>query len=334
MPSTTHRPRLSRLALLGSLALACSLAAACEKQETQTPETRSSSSSRADELAATQGTDEEFQAIAKGVADAYNALGYGDVEGAVARFPEQIVWETRGGASDSVAGREDLFNYFRNSGRSSKIAAERVFLADDEVVISQGVLIEQSKGAGFVAIGRIIAGEIAEVEEFRTSAPADSKGPSLPSETELITDYGDDVNKALAESLHLAWSKRDWSTIEGSLSGDVVHHDVASGETTRGFDDYKKWFEGFTKAFPDMSFEVERSWAAGDYVIVERRTRGTHTAKLGELEATNNAVDLQGLDIYRFEDGIIVEMWRYHDAAAFMAQVTAGQAAAGETQNK
>lgn len=302
--------------------LSLALVAACEKQETQAPKSHHDSVSRADELAATQGTREEMRAIAQGFADAFDALGFGDVDGAVKSFSEDIVWETRGGDERSVKGREELHAFFDASGR--KIGVARVFLTDDDVVISQGVRVDQSRGAGFVAIGHINGGEITEVQEFRTSAPSDSKGPSLPGETEVIKEYGDEVNQALAESLHIAWSKRDWATIEGSLTRDVVYHDEASGETTQGFDAYKRWFEGFTGPFPDMSFDIEESWTAGDYVIVKGRTRGTQTAKYGELEATNNSIELEGLDIFRFESGAVAEMWRYHDAAGILAQLTAG----------
>jgi predicted ester cyclase len=268
--------------------------------------------------------------IGKAFASAYDALGYGDVDGAVKSFPDEIVWAARGGDKFNLQGREALYDHWRAGANARKIGVARVFVTDEDLLISQGVRVERSTGIGFVAIGRVRDGEIIEVHEFFTAAPEGSDGPALPSETEFITEDGDDVNQVMAEALNIAWSKRDWETIRGALADNLVLHDVATGAEVRGFDAYKTAFERRTDAFPDMNFEVLRSWAIGDYVVVEQRTRGTNTAAFGDHAPTNNSVDLEGLDIYRFERGAIVEMWHYQDDVEFMAQLRASAPATVE----
>ncbi|MCA9694684.1 MAG: nuclear transport factor 2 family protein [Myxococcales bacterium] len=327
----TSRQWIGRAGLRGSLCAALGLssllaAGACKKDgESAAP---TSDEGRPRTTASAPAGDDDMRRVAAALIDAYNALAGGDLDGAADSFASEVVWHIKSADERDVDGREGLRAYWKSLGSTSSrdVGLQRVFIAADDLVISQGVIVDRSRGkprnSGFVTIGRVEDGQIAEVTEF--VAPGEGEGDeAVPSNTEVVDEVGDDVNKAMAETLHVAWSRRDWGAIEGMFGPNFVHHDVASGSTDRGFDAYKEAFEAQTTGFPDMSFEIVDSWAAGEYVIVENRVQGTHTGKRGDLAPTKRSIDTQGVDIYRFADGLIVEMWSYRDPAAITDQLQA-----------
>ena len=63
-------------------------------------------------------------------------------------------------------------------------------------------------------------------------------------------------------------------------------------------------------AFPDMEEVLLCAAITEDVTMAHFRFRGTHTGKLGELPATNRRVEMEGVDIFRF-DGDRIVTWNY-----------------------
>ncbi len=264
----------------------------------------------------------EAAALVRSFVDAYDALGSGDIDGAVAHFPTSIVWDVVGAGSHTLSGRDELRDDWKSGGSSVGIGLARVFLTDSNVLIAQGVRVEGERGTGFVTISTAEGSRITGVKEFRTSSRGESAGPPLPAAVELVFGGGDVVNRITAEGIRSDLSQRGWIKRQDTVGAEILHHNMSSGETTRGIDAYRERLAAWTDGFPDLNIEILRSWAVGDFVVIERRTRGTNTAKLSSQDAaTLNDIDFQGLDIYRFDDGTIVEVWSYDDGAMYSAQL-------------
>lgn len=69
----------------------------------------------------------------------------------------------------------------------------------------------------------------------------------------------------------------------------------------------KQAFVAFLEAFPDSSHTIEDLLADGDKVVARVVGRGTHRAPFMGAPPSGRQVTMEGITIYRFADGKIVE---------------------------
>jgi len=75
-------------------------------------------------------------------------------------------------------------------------------------------------------------------------------------------------------------------------------------------------------AFPDMKMTIISSAVKGDMAYVHFNQKGTNTGAMGpDMPATGKAIDLNGVDIVRFENGKAVEHWGYSEEQKMMQQL-------------
>ena len=77
----------------------------------------------------------------------------------------------------------------------------------------------------------------------------------------------------------------------------------------------------FRAAFPDLSWTVEQLVAEGDYVVGRWTAEGTHTGPWGAIAPTGRAVRFSGVNILRFENSRVAEIWNYRDDLGLMQQI-------------
>ena len=112
--------------------------------------------------------------------------------------------------------------------------------------------------------------------------------------------------------------------IEGfgaSLADDFVEHEETPGlaPTREGV---MEFFRMYRAAFPNLRFDLEDVLASGDKVVARARVTGTHQGELMGIPPTGKDVDVQLVDIMRFdEDGLVAEHWGVVDMLAMMQQL-------------
>jgi len=79
-------------------------------------------------------------------------------------------------------------------------------------------------------------------------------------------------------------------------------------------------------AFPDSNVEMTRSIEDADVVMAEWTWSGTHQGPFNlpdgtEVPATGNRVEVNGAEVLRFRDGLVVEHTLYFDNMAAMTQL-------------
>jgi steroid delta-isomerase-like uncharacterized protein len=74
-------------------------------------------------------------------------------------------------------------------------------------------------------------------------------------------------------------------------------------------------------ALPDMQFEIDDIFGAGDRVAMRFTLRGTHRAELLGRPPTGRSITVSGINIYRLLDGKIVETWQLADVAGLVHQL-------------
>ncbi|MDX2377654.1 ester cyclase [Microbacterium sp. LRZ72] len=126
------------------------------------------------------------------------------------------------------------------------------------------------------------------------------------------TDRDTDRNKSLVAQFHQrVWAEGDLSAVDDHfLPEAAIHFTGFEGSAVQTVkDDAARWwgaFEGTETAIQDMIAE-------GDRVVVRWDTTGTHVSDYGKVAPTGKRIHMSGIDIFRFEDGLIVECWSMWD---------------------
>ncbi|PYE49916.1 ester cyclase [Deinococcus yavapaiensis] len=110
------------------------------------------------------------------------------------------------------------------------------------------------------------------------------------------------------------WTQGNYENLRALVAPRHVHHfttfDVHGPEGVREF------VRGFKEAFPDASFHVVDIFASADRVAVRASVQATHAE-------TGKRVSYHVIDIFRFEDGRLVERWGELDTAHLTSQLQA-----------
>ncbi len=325
MPNVRFHHIQSGVALSVVLASALMGAACTRADETRSPEGEQTPKTQGDEA-----PEADLRPMARALAQAYSALSAGDLEGAAAAFAPEVLWRTRTVDTVELRGREALTAHLRarRTADSRDVGLARVFVGGDEFVIGQGRFVDHEgsklRVTGFVSFARVEGDQLVDVTEQLAPAQVDTTDPKLPAELEILFDDPDPVRQTMAETLDDAWSSNDWGRIDNMFATDFAYHNLGAGVEARGLKAYRALFERRAEPFPDMSFEIVNSWSSGEWVVLDKRIRGTHTAPFGELAPTNRAIEFSAVDVLRFSGEEIVEIWSYYDPRAIAVQLGVG----------
>jgi|SRR5580698_609428 steroid delta-isomerase-like uncharacterized protein len=88
-------------------------------------------------------------------------------------------------------------------------------------------------------------------------------------------------------------------------------------------DAWQEATEAFAKAFPDYSLEVHDIVCHGDLAAARFTWRGTHVAEMNGIPASGARVEVSGISLVRFEDGLLVEEWVEQNNLALLQQIGA-----------
>lgn len=110
----------------------------------------------------------------------------------------------------------------------------------------------------------------------------------------------------------------DWDRLAAYVSPGYVHHSGDQSFDFAGFAQGARWFR---KGFPDFAVEVVDVLSDGDRAAVRFVARGTHGGSLSGETPTQRTVVLDGITIYRFENGLIAEDWEMMDGDQLRRQI-------------
>jgi len=82
-----------------------------------------------------------------------------------------------------------------------------------------------------------------------------------------------------------------------------------------------EFFGMFLKAFPDANWTIQGLFPVGDRVIAWLTVRGSHKGEFQGILATGNKVEFNGFDMFRIQNGKIVEEREETDMLGFMQQL-------------
>lgn len=106
------------------------------------------------------------------------------------------------------------------------------------------------------------------------------------------------------------------------LSDDFVEHEEVPG-LSPSKEGVLELFRGYLVAFPDLRMEVLDLLASGDKTVARVKATGTQDGEFMGMPPSGKAVEVQLIDIMRFEDGLVVEHWGVMDMLAMLQQLGA-----------
>jgi steroid delta-isomerase-like uncharacterized protein len=131
-------------------------------------------------------------------------------------------------------------------------------------------------------------------------------------------------NKALVRRFYEeAWDQGKLDVIDDVFANDYVRHDLRPTQALSGPEGQKRITAEFRAAFPDLRFEVEILIAEDEFVAARWTATGTHSGRWGAVEPTGRRATLSGVNVFRFEQGKVSELWNHRDDLGLMEQLGA-----------
>lgn len=129
-------------------------------------------------------------------------------------------------------------------------------------------------------------------------------------------------NKAVVMRWQNLWrsTQTDLSDLEEFIAADFVSHSMPPG-IAPGIAGVRQWVTIFHNAFPDADGGVDQVVVEGNRVAVRFIGTGTHQGDLFGIPPTGKVIKTTGINIFRLEDGKIVEHWNNADDLGVLQQL-------------
>lgn len=118
-----------------------------------------------------------------------------------------------------------------------------------------------------------------------------------------------------------AWGSGDLDILDEYLADGFVSHNTGAPEDVEGVEAYKALIGEFRSAMPDMTVQVEESFASDGRVALRFSMAGTHEGELMGIAPTGTEVRGEGLAIVHFEGEKVAEVWEYADQLGLLVQL-------------
>jgi len=116
------------------------------------------------------------------------------------------------------------------------------------------------------------------------------------------------------------WNGRSEAALVDVPERAVFHYRGATLETGR--DGLQSLVAEWRAGFPDLEFLIHDLVAEGEIVAVHLTYHGTHLGPWRGLEPTGRRIEVGEMMFFRFESGVLVEMWEIDDHATMSRQLS------------
>jgi len=131
-------------------------------------------------------------------------------------------------------------------------------------------------------------------------------------------------NKTLVRRFYEeVWDRGNTGFAHEVFAEDYARHDLRGTEALPGPAGQKKIADDFRTAFPDLRVAVDLVVGEGDFVVGRWTATGTHTGQWGALAPTGRRATFSAVNIFRFADGRVAEIWNHRDDLGLAEQLGA-----------
>lgn len=123
-----------------------------------------------------------------------------------------------------------------------------------------------------------------------------------------------EVNKAIARRVYEIISTGDLDRAAEIVDREAPDNELRPGDPpAKLIDTFKETFSEAREGFPDLTIRIEDVMAEGDWVTARVTMRGTHRGEFQGIAPTGKRVEVRAIDMFRIEDGKIIEHWGHAD---------------------
>jgi steroid delta-isomerase-like uncharacterized protein len=130
-----------------------------------------------------------------------------------------------------------------------------------------------------------------------------------------------DLASRLRTGFTAAFTDKDLSALDAIFSPDVVDHSAALAAGQEGLAGFKARLSGHHAGIPDLELEIFDVLVDGDRAALRWQMRGTQTSTWMGRPPSGKPVAMNGINIERLEDGLIVEHWSNPDILGALKQL-------------
>jgi steroid delta-isomerase-like uncharacterized protein len=146
-------------------------------------------------------------------------------------------------------------------------------------------------------------GAMAELEKFKAQAEVEEQ------------------NKALVRKMIEELNKGNVGILEEVLAPDYVYYTPSGSTKPMSKEETIESVNAHGKAFPDLNWNIEELIAEGDKVVLRFIALGTHQGEFESIPATGNKIEISAIEVFRIENGKIVEERLDGDMLGVMMQL-------------
>ena len=128
-------------------------------------------------------------------------------------------------------------------------------------------------------------------------------------------------NLQIVRQLFEAWNAHDPDRLAALLDEGFVGESDTLPDSTRGREAEKQVLQMYTRAFPDLHFDIEQMIASQDYVVTRWRAIGTHRGELMGIPPTNRRAETHGCAVNELKKGKVIHGWIYWDTGTLLRQL-------------
>ncbi len=144
-----------------------------------------------------------------------------------------------------------------------------------------------------------------------------------------------DANKSLIHRFYEeVWNKGNLEVSDEVFDSAYVRNDAGGPAPAGGPEGQKKIAAAFRSAFPDGHMTIDFVMAENDMVAARWTIEGTQKGKWAGAEPSGKHVKFSGINIFRFKNGKVVELWNHRDDLSLMRQIGAIQIPTQPQQKK
>jgi steroid delta-isomerase-like uncharacterized protein len=137
-----------------------------------------------------------------------------------------------------------------------------------------------------------------------------------------MTNESATANKQLVGAfIQALFTDGDLGAVDRYLDPDMVNHDPPFPGAPGGPEGMRQAAAMYRRALPDWHSQVEQLVAEGDTVVERFTASGTHRGELMGVPGTGKVIVLRGIQMFRIEDGKIVERWGQLDQLGILWQL-------------
>ena len=131
-------------------------------------------------------------------------------------------------------------------------------------------------------------------------------------------------NKALILRFYEeVWNKGNVDFAHEVFGEDYQRHDLRPTQALPGPSGQVKVATDFRKAFPDIHYVIDLAIAENDLVCLRWTATGTMLGDWSGQKATGKPLKYSGVNIFRFKEGKVVEIWNHRDDLGVSQQMGA-----------